>query len=447
MMVRIQTLYDRFIQSSGVSIDSRTLKSGELFFAIRGDRFDGNDYVQAALDAGASHCIVDRPSLSKHPYCSFVPNTLTALQRLARRYRDSFDIPILAITGSNGKTTTKELVAGVLSQQCETHWTKGNFNNHLGVPLTLLSMPRKTEIAVIEMGANQVGEIDWLCHLANPTHGLITNIGTAHLEGFGSAGNVARAKFELYQYLDRTQGTCLVNGAEASLGRPEIARLRQVFRFSRDGSADHSASGWQVQFGVPDPFVQLMLTVDDDHWKIRTQLFGSHNENNVLCAIAVGILFHVGGDCIREGLETYQPANNRSQLMEIGGAKVYLDAYNANPQSVLAALNFFDSITSSRKVLVLGDMLELGHRSEELHQEVLERVAQMEGLESVILVGSAYTALVPSYPQINGVLVFDDSTSAGRYLGNLELAGCQLLLKGSRGLQLERILDELTRAC
>jgi UDP-N-acetylmuramoyl-tripeptide--D-alanyl-D-alanine ligase len=364
---------------------------------------------------------------------------LEALQQLARHHRLQFDIPVVAIGGSNGKTTTKELTAAVLSSHYPCHFTKGNFNNHIGVPLTLLAMPPGTEVAIIEMGTNQPGDIDQLCHIALPTHGLITNIGKEHLEGFGSLEGVKKAEKELYDYLRLNSGCVFVNQSErylAAMAKPN--RMKVGYQMS-SGEELPGDGIIEVELLSYMPFVHAAFISDEGpRVEIRTRLYGRHNFNNVMTAIALGIYFKVPAMKIRNALEQYTPSNNRSQVVAFRGAKVLLDAYNANPSSMRPALDSLVAMPAKRKIAILGDMLELGQESEKEHEAIM-RLAVRLRIHQLVLVGPEFGKT--SYRDY-GVLHFADNSGAKDWLDRQELNDKTLILiKGSRGIRLETLVQ------
>lgn len=435
-MIDLPQLYAIFRQHPEVCTDTRKLKPGCLFFALKGYSFDGNRFAAQALEEGAAYAVVDDPNLPASDRCLLVPDVLTALQQLATHHRRQFDIPVVAIGGSNGKTTTKELVSAVLSSRYPCHFTLGNFNNHIGVPLTLLSMPPDTEVAVIEMGTNQPGDIAALCRIAEPTHGLLTNIGKEHLEGFGSLAGVKKAEGELYRYLAETKGCAFVNASEKylntmsrSVARRVAYACQEVYN-SNDGNLDIRLLG-------ESPFVRAAFLSDEGpEVEVHTQLMGRHNFHNVMTAIALGIYFKVPAANIKAALETYAPSNNRSQLLRRGSNTILLDAYNANPSSMKPALETLAAMTAERKVAILGDMRELGADSGKEHQAML-RFASKLRLDTLVLVGSEFGRTDFARHK---ALHFPDAAAAKVWFDAQAFERTAILLKGSRGMRLETIL-------
>jgi UDP-N-acetylmuramoyl-tripeptide--D-alanyl-D-alanine ligase len=431
MTTSIEYLYACYLGSAGVSIDTRTMPKGCLFFAIRGDRFDGNRFALQALQGGAAYAVVDDPALAGHDRCLLVGDTLRALQDLARHVRRQYGVKVLAITGSNGKTTTKELCHAVLSEAYRVHATPGNFNNHIGVPLTLLSMPAVTEVAVVEMGDNRRGDVAELCRIAEPDYGIITNVGKDHLEGFGSFEGNVRAKAELFEYLAEQGGVALVSSQD-----PIVSGLaKELLRGGEGAGPKHPQVVW---YGAPGDAHCLRLTAewpflayaDEAGREVGTQLFGRYNFYNVQAAHCVGREFAVPEAAISRGIAGYVPLNNRSQVLRRGGHTIVLDAYNANPSSMQAALESFAAWPAGLpKVAVLGDMLELGGISEEEHA-AMAAYAQGLPLEAWCC-GAHFRRAVPDAPE-------DPLALLPRLRA---LPPSAILLKGSRGMRLERLLD------
>ncbi len=424
----INELYQKYLASAGVNTDTRKLAKGEIFFALKGGNFNGNEYADQALESGAIYAVVDEWNTDKENDSRYirVDDVLQTLQELARHHRRQFKIPILAITGSNGKTTTKELIAEVLSTTYNVWYTLGNLNNHIGVPLTLLSMKREIDIAVIEMGANHPNEIDFLCRIAEPTHGLVTNVGRAHLEGFGGFAGVIKTKGELYEYLSEENKVAFVNARENHL-----LKMSQncQHRIPYGGSN-------RVENKGANPFVEVEWSSREDVWEVQTQLIGVYNFNNILTAITIGQYFKVNDDKIKRALEQYQPKNNRSQLEIRGSNQLIMDAYNANPTSMEAALRNFSNMEGDgkKKIVVLGDMLELGKESFEEHQRIYE-LALSFGFSKVITVGKEFAQVTNKehYTNIESLLKYWDWT---------KITDSLLLIKGSRGIRLEKLLSE-----
>jgi len=432
MQVTIENIYQHYLDHPLISTDSRHIQPGSLFFALKGDSFDGNDFANTALQLGASFAIVDNPKLAANDRFLLVENVLTTLQQLARYHRNTKDIPVIAITGTNGKTTTKELVCEVLSKKYRTLATRGNLNNHIGVPLTLLRLRSDTQIAVVEMGANHPGEIDFLCHIARPGYGIITNIGKAHLEGFGGFEGVINAKTELYRYLKG-------NG-------------QKVFVHSDDPLLmNHSSDMDRITYGTGPsfltaktisarPFIAIELVAHNQMpLAIQSQLYGKYNLPNMLAAACIGTFFDVNPELIKEALEHYLPDNNRSQIKQTTNNTLILDAYNANPASMAAALSTFAETSWPNKVVLLGEMLELGEASDEEHLRILDLLDQYR-FQQVFLVGKTFARLNTRRENI----CFHDIDLARLWLEHHRLKNTTILIKGSRGIKLEKVVEALS---
>lgn len=436
-MLSIEQLYAIYRQHPVVSTDTRQLPEGCLFFALKGEKFDANTFAAQALENGAAFVVIDNPDCQTSERCLLVPNVLEALQQLANYHRKQFDIPVIGIGGSNGKTTTKELVSSVLSSHYPCHFTKGNLNNHIGVPLTLLSMPMNTEVAVIEMGTNQPGDVRDLCRIALPTHGLLTNIGKEHLEGFGSLAGVKKAEGELFDFLRDNHGCVFINLSEKYL--PTMAkRNRMKVGYMRASELIPENGLIEVQQLASMPFVQAAFLSDDGpRVEVETQLFGNHNFNNVMTAIALGVYFKVPARKIKAALENYAPSNNRSQRIQRGTTTILLDAYNANPSSMKPALESLRAMPAKRKIAIMGDMLELGHDSLKEHEAIL-RFAARQKIDQIVLVGSEFGHT--DFARYNA-LHFPDNTAAKAWYNAQNLDETLILIKGSRGIRLEKLLD------
>lgn len=436
-LTSIDQLYQIFLEHPIVCTDSRALSPGCLFFALRGANFDGNQFAIKALEQGAAYAVVDDPKLQGDRLLH-APDTLKALQQLSTKHRLQFDIPIIAIGGSNGKTTTKELVSAILSSHYPCHFTKGNLNNQIGVPLTLLAMQPETEVAVIEMGTNQPGDILELCNIARPTHGLLTNIGKEHLEGFGNLAGVKKAEAELYHYLAHHKGCIFVNLSEKYLGAMTRRNHRKVC-YMRTGHPVSYSGALEVQLLAEIPFIQAGFIADGTGEPIQVQsnLVGLHNFNNIMTAIALGIYFKVPAHKIRAAIEAYVPSNNRSQLIRNGSTTIILDAYNANPSSMAPSLETLRSLSATRKIAILGDMLELGENSDKEHAAILRLAARMK-FDQLVLVGPAFGR---TDFQKYKALHFPDAQAAKQWYNAQQLENTLVLLKGSRGIRLESILS------
>jgi len=427
----MEQLYDAYLQHRSVTTDSRNCPVGSIYFALRGDRFDGNDFALSALKSGCALAVVDDIRIKDEPGCLFVPDSLKALQNLAMMHRQKSGVLIIGVTGTNGKTTTKELLAAVLSKKYKTWFTQGNFNNHIGVPLTLLSMPVDTEVAVVEMGANHPHEIDFLCRIARPDMGLITNVGKAHLQGFGSFEGVMKTKAELYEFLKRNSGIVFLNADNDYLKTMLGDITTEVVRYGTAGKCFVKGSN-----ALASPFLSFNWEasgVKKQH--VSMLLSGSYNFENALAAIAVGLYFKVSADEINSALCHYRPVNHRSQILTTDSNTVILDAYNANPTSMAAALDGFEKMSHNRKVLIIGGMRELGQESESEHRLLVNRLLTME-FEKCWLVGEEFSGLVPSDARFlfaaNG-----DELCDGLKIKTFN--NSLVLVKGSRAHKLERV--------
>lgn len=422
----MRSLYSIFSDCTGVATDSRQVGFGQLFFALHGDNFDGNAYAAAALERGAMAAVVDRAEVAVDERYIVVDDTLTALQELAAEHRRRLAIPILAITGSNGKTTTKELISRVLSTKYRVAVTRGNLNNHIGVPLTLLAMSADTEFGVVEMGANHRGEIAALCHIAQPDYGLITNIGLAHLEGFGGAEGVRAGKGELFDYLAETGGVAVYQSDNHVIN----GMIAERHTLKREGYKSENYAYRQTPDG---------LDVDLGGVVVHSHLIGTYNRYNIAAAVGVGHFFGIVDENIAVAIESYVPDNNRSQVMDTGRNRLYLDAYNANPSSMEASLaNFRDNIDSGCKVAILGDMLELGEFSASEHRRILD-VAATCSLSAIYLVGEHFT-------EADSACLYHHFASVDelcKYLDVNPISSAAVLLKGSRGTRLEKVVELL----
>ena len=436
-------LYARYLAAQGqVSTDSRQPQPGTLFFALNGPSFRGADFAGGALDKGASHAVVDDEALAAHDPAryTYAPDPLAALQALAREHRRHFTGPVLAVTGSNGKTTTKELLTVVLAQQYNVLATIGNLNNHIGVPLTLLRLKlAEHNFAVIEMGANHRGEIADYCQWAEPTHGLITNIGKAHLEGFGGEEGIARGKGELFDYLAAHGGTLFINSLDAKIPAVAVAAVQANQGGPASLLATYPGPGdtYPATFLKADPALHLRL---GDGTEVAAQLTGEYNFPNLAAAAAVGAFFDVPAAKIAAALAAYNPQNNRSQLVHTDyGNDLILDAYNANPSSMAAALRSFAARPGAGRIAILGDMFELGESAAAEHRALGELLREL-GLTNAVLIGPLMRAAAEAHPAAH---YFADKAAAAEWLAHHPVAGQLVLLKGSRGMGLETLLPLL----
>ena len=456
----IDRLYQAYLRSHTVTTDSRAITPGCLFFAFKGEHFDGNAFASQAIEQGAALCVISDPKYATDDRCIVVPDVLATLQELAREHRRHLEIPVIGITGTNGKTTTKELVHAVLAKRYKTSATKGNFNNHLGVPLTLLGIPENTELAIVEMGANHPGEIAFLCGIADPDLGLITNVGRAHLEGFGSFEGVIQTKTELYRHLAVKEGTVFVNADNPILMEQAASLATQPKQYTTPIISDLHAYTethtcprayglWEKMLSIvtygndasamtrgtytgSNPYLQFYFEVGDNVYNVHTHLLGDYNFDNCMAAVAVGLHFGVEPWDIKEAIEEYIPSNQRSEYKETPrGNRLYLDCYNANPSSMAAAIASYSSNqaikqSSNQMMAVIGGMHELGAAEKEEHGKVVEQLAAC-GLDRVLLVGPEWEAL----PHPDNMQLFNDTEAVHTYLLEHPVSGATILIKGS----------------
>jgi UDP-N-acetylmuramoyl-tripeptide--D-alanyl-D-alanine ligase len=428
--MQITALYEIFKKSRKVQTDTRKLSAGEIFFALKGPNFNGNHYALKALEQGAVAVVVDELPGIADDRIFFVNDALKALQDLARHHRCQLNIPFLAITGSNGKTTTKELVHAVLSSQFKTATTQGNLNNHIGVPLTILSIPDDAEMAIIEMGANHQREIAGYCTVALPTHGMITNCGKAHLEGFGGVEGIRKGKGELYDFLRSNDGTVFINSNMADLMQMSEGIRQKVFYGQSKGS-------FNAEMVAASPLLTVEISrLDWGLHHLHTNLIGAYNLPNIEAAICIGDHFGIPFPKIAQAISTYIPNNARSQLMTKGTNSIFLDAYNANPSSMKVAIENFASQTHSNKWLFLGAMMELGEESVQEHQALIDLLQALK-LEQVVLVGGDFGNTHHPYP------FFGNTKIAGNWLAANKPEHALILIKGSRSTGMEKLLDLL----
>tara|TARA_B100000586_G_scaffold135262_1_gene97859 strand:+ start:1121 stop:2413 length:1293 start_codon:yes stop_codon:yes gene_type:complete len=430
--MNIAKIHRRFLTSSGVSTDTRNIKPNSLFFALKGENFNGNEFAEEALNKGAEVAIVDEEAYAKdQDNYIFVEDCLDALQQLATFHRHFLGIPVLAITGSNGKTTTKELINAVLTKKYKTISTTGNLNNHIGVPLTLLRMDETTEVGVVEMGANHQGEIEFLTEIALPDYGYITNFGKAHLEGFGGIEGVIKGKSELYTHLKNHKKLLFLNLDDEIQQRQDS--YSHVFTF---GSSEKAAVSIDYTISQNGP-EYASFTYNNDVFD--TQLTGQYNAYNAAAALTIGLYFKVPFKAIKEAIKEYSPSNNRSQIQKTKNNTLLLDAYNANPTSMGSSIiNFSNLNTPLSKTLIIGDMLELGQYSKEEHQSIVE-LCNSKGLKNVYLVGKHFkeTSTPEEYQK------FDNTTELKTFLTANPINNSYILIKGSRGIALEKIIENL----
>lgn len=435
MHTSTETLYAHFLSAPKISTDTRTIVPGSIFFALKGTNFNGNTFASKALEQGASFAVIDEPGSTTDERLLPVADVLSALQDLARYHRRVLaakGLRVFALTGSNGKTTTKELLARVLAQKFRTHYTHGNLNNHIGVPLTLLQLTAEHEFAVIEMGANHQGEIDLLCKIAEPDFGLITNIGLAHLEGFGGPEGVLKGKTEMFRFLRARKGKIFLLADEPRLN--SYAQEPGTITYGTRETADITG-----KLIAADPMLQFDWQKKEDAkvYNVQTHLAGAYNLPNLLAAIAVGSAFGVSSDAINSALESYQPNNNRSQLVQRGNVQLLLDAYNANPSSMKAALENFAALNGSPKTVVIGDMFELGDVAHEEHQRICNLIEQILPEATVLLVGEHFAKTTST----KNFFRLPDSNAAAEWITANKPESGLVLIKGSRGMKMERVSE------
>jgi len=422
----IENLHKLYLQSTGISTDTRKIIKGNIFFALKGENFNGNLFAEKAIELGASYAVVDEKQFSNNNGKTILfTNVLKTLQELANYHRNFLKTPIIALTGSNGKTTTKELINSVLKEKYITIATQGNLNNHIGVPLTLLSMNKDTEIGIVEMGANHQGEIAFLCELAQPDYGYVTNFGKAHLEGFGGIEGVIKGKSELYEYLRKNNKRAFINNED----KLQIEKTKSIQSFS-----------FGTKNSFPDVTVELLeanpfLKIEYSNTTIESKLIGTYNFSNIAAAIAIGAYFKITPSAIKKGIESYTPKSNRSQIIKIGSNTIILDAYNANPSSMHVALENFKQLKTKNKIVILGDMFELGRDAALEHQQIVD-LSESLGFNQVFLIGKNFYTT-----KNNSSLKFENFDDFKLYITKNKIENSQILIKGSRGMALERVMD------
>jgi len=418
-------LFDYFLKSKKVTTDTRNISKDCIFFALKGANFNGNTFAQEAINQGATLAIVDEEEYENPANNIFlVKNTLETLQDLARTYRNYLKIPFIGLTGSNGKTTTKELISVVLKEKFRTHYTFGNLNNHIGVPLTILSIPEDTEIAVIEMGANHQKEIELLASISQPDFGYITNFGKAHLEGFGGIEGVIKGKSELYDYLRNNNKTAIVNYNDP-------LQVEKTNNIKRVTFSNENSTNYQIKLIESK---QEFLAVSYENELIESHLTGHYNFSNISCAITLGAHFGIDAKTIKKGIENYSPSNSRSQIIEKENHKIIMDAYNANPSSMEAALNNFAKFKGT-KTIIIGDMFELGEESKIEHQRILD-LAETLNFDQIFILGLNFKETITSNSKVKK---FDNRITFEEFLKKNYISAQNILIKGSHGMRLDLI--------
>ncbi len=425
--MKIDQLHKLFLQCNKVSTDTRRIDKNDMFFALKGDNFNGNTFAKQALESGAKYVVIDEVEYQISDATILVDNVIKTLQALATYHRDYLAIPIIALTGSNGKTTTKELINVVLSEDYKTMATKGNLNNHIGVPLTLLGMNKDTQIGIVEMGANHIKEIEFLCNIAKPDYGYITNFGKAHLEGFGGIDGVIKGKTELYNHL-------ITHNKLIFLNADDTIQIEKLGTYTKKvGFTESKNDYFKIELLEANPFVKFQL----EDTTITSNLIGVYNFTNLCAAVIIGKYFNIGSESIKKGIEAYVPENNRSQIINKGSNKIILDAYNANPSSMNAALTTFSSLKNNKKIVLLGDMFELGKDAEEEHQVIANLCMNLD-FEMICLIGENFFKVKSNSEKLKTYKSFEDFK-----IDFKAPTQSSLLIKGSRGMALERILELL----
>jgi len=433
-----EQLYQLYLKHPVISTDTRKIAPGSLFFALKGDKFDANTFAEQAIAAGAAYAVIDNAKYRLNDQYILVEDALTALQDLARHHRRQLNIPVVGLTGTNGKTTTKELTNSVLSQHFNTYATQGNLNNHIGVPLTILSINASHDAAVIEMGANHQKEIELLCSISQPTHGLITNVGKAHLEGFGGVEGVKKGKGELYDYMKAINGVTFVNSDSADLMAMQYDRSLQNVIFYGSIDLENLVSG---QLTGNSPYLSLQWTNNQsgESYDVKSQLTGAYNLDNILAAICIGVYFKLTAAEINAGISGYQPKNNRSQVTQTTTNTLICDYYNANPSSMFVAIENLGKLNANHKVLVLGDMFEMGDESAAEHEAVIKKALETEVDERIFI--GLYFAGRKAVGAGREAVFYTTVEEAITALRSHPIKNSTVLIKGSRGMALERLLE------
>lgn len=430
--MKIEEIYNAFISSGKISTDSRKIEKNSIFFALKGDNFNGNKFANKAIEQGASFAIIDEEKYLINEKCILVDNVLSCLQELANLHRRKLKIPVLAITGTNGKTTSKELIKAVLSTKYKCSATKGNLNNHIGVPLSILDISADAEFAIIEMGANHIEEIDFLCKITEPDYAIITNVGKAHLEGFGSFEGIKKTKKELYDFVKTRQGTIFINNENNYL-KQMLGNYNKVITYGVEKDNFCRANYLQSS-----PYMIFELLAPKGKLYVKTKLFGKYNFENALAAACIGKYFDIDIIEIKNALEAYIPTNNRSQIQKTNNNILFLDAYNANPSSMKLAIDNFQEMNLNNKVYILGDMLELGSEANIEHEKIINSLTN-ENTENVFLVGEIFNRLNNN----KNIISVENVTELNKILEKQSLKNKNILIKGSRGIALEKCIDKL----
>lgn len=443
--MNINELYSHYQKHGVVSTDTRNIVPNCIFFALKGDTFDANQYASQAIEKGASFAIIDNAQYRQDDRYIVVENVLNTLQDLARLHRQQLSIPFIGITGSNGKTTTKELVNAVLSQHYKTFATVGNLNNHIGVPLTILSIGAKVEVAIIEMGANHQREIEFLCSICQPTHGIITNIGKSHLEGFGGLEGVIRGKSELYEHLKKAEGVAFINCDNSLLMQvSQTISLEHTVYYGTSANSDvrGELSTSTNENALLELKWEAKKTNSNAEYTVKSNLTGAYNFENILAAICVGNFFGLSAAEITKGVESYQPRNHRSQLVKTQNNTLICDYYNANPTSMSAALENLANINDPNKVMILGDMFELGADATKEHEAIVQKASQIPAKQRVFI-GNEFYKYKDSINQYDTNQFYPNTQEALKALGKSPIKDATILVKGSRGMKLETLVDLL----
>jgi len=439
-MTATEQLYQLYKKHPVISTDTRKIAPGSLFFALKGEKFDANTFAEQAIASGAAYAVIDNPEYQKGDQYLLVADVLAALQGLARYHRRQLVIPVIGLTGTNGKTTTKELINSVLSQHFNTYATQGNLNNHIGVPLTILSIDASHEAAVIEMGANHQKEIELLCTISQPSHGLITNVGKAHLEGFGGVEGVKKGKGELYDYLKVSGGVTFVNGDSADLMNMQQARgLENIILYGANNTAN-LISGQLIE---NSPYLTLQWTNNStgESYNVKSQLTGAYNLDNILAAICIGVYFKLSAEEINAGISGYQPKNNRSQITQTTTNTLICDYYNANPSSMAVAIENLGKIEAKHKVLVLGDMFEMGGESAAEHEAIIKKAMETQVDERIFIGGEFASQKSEVGSRKSEAIFYNTAEDAIAGLKANPIKNATVLIKGSRGMALERLVE------